>query len=80
MNNQKNLFLRILLYGSIHPLSKTTPIPFPSNSRMFFYLISKYNQKLNQLASEKNPNKKYQEITCKYTNLGIRESPEIPQL
>ncbi|MFN3996091.1 MAG: hypothetical protein ACK4GR_06155 [bacterium] len=48
---------------------------------MFFYLIVKYNDKLNQLTSlKKTSKKKYQKKTCNYENIGLRVAPAIHQI
>ncbi len=53
---------------------------FQSNTKMFFYLITKFNSQLNQLCNEKSSSKKkYQTKNKQYSNIGIRVSPAIHQ-
>ncbi|MFN3603762.1 MAG: hypothetical protein ACK4UJ_03500 [Leptonema sp. (in: bacteria)] len=75
------VFLRVMFYIPKLPNFRELQNQFFSNTDMFFYLIFKYHNRFNELIALKNSSKKkYQEITCNYTNIGIRVSSGVHQI
>lgn len=75
------VILRIMIYSPYVALLKQLRRKFSSNSEMFFYLISKYYLRLNELAKRKNSSiKKYQEVTNHYLNRGLKVSRRVHQV
>ncbi|MFN3603137.1 MAG: hypothetical protein ACK4UJ_00335 [Leptonema sp. (in: bacteria)] len=75
------VYLRIMVYTPYLFYLEEIKNRFSDNTEMFFYLSKKYKQKFKELAAQKSSSKKkYQEVTCEYTNLGIRVAPSIHQI
>ncbi len=75
------VFLRIMILSHYESKLKKLQMQFTNNTEMFFYLIFKYYQRIDELINQKSSSKKkYQEVTKNYQNIGIRVSPAIHQL